>query len=435
MPDAALRAASLAHALSVPLSPAPAFASRRAGGGRTTLLVLADQRWGVVYQRLQHLLARLARHLDVIVVEEPVADDMAPGHLVASNPAAGVEVLVPHLPARIARADGLALAAVAELLRDALAERAVASPIAWFASPMPLPLLASLPVRAVVYDRRDDAGAAAPEARSLRAERDAALMARADLVLTASPTLHKASSARHARARFVADAIDADHFDAGRLWERSVEAADAAALHAGLPWPRLGWYGAIDERVDLALVEAVAARRPDWQLVMAGPVLLPPGRALPQRANLHWLGRQSWALLPYLQSQWDVCLLPIVRGPATRCHPPTRALEALAGGRPVVSTALPDVVARLGGVVRTADGVDGFIAACEATLDESPAERARRRDAGRVLARQGDWDAAAGRIWSWLAALAAAPAAEPAPAWPPQQQRGGHGEPARQVVG
>ena len=435
MPDAALRAASLVNSLSVPVSPAPALGPRGTRAARPTLLVLADQRWGVVYQRTQHLLARLALHLDVLVVEEPVADDAAPGHLVASCPAAGVEVLVPHLPPRIAGAEGPALAALAMLLRNALSERGVALPIAWLATPMALPLLASLPVRAVVYDRRDDGAAGlagAPAWRALRAERDAALMARADLVLTASPTLHKASRARHARARFVADAIDADHFDAGRLWERSVEAADAAALHAGVPWPRLGWYGAIDERVDLALVDAVAAHRPDWQLVMAGPVLLPAGRALPQRANLHWLGRQSWALLPYLQSQWDVCLLPIVRGPATRCYPPTRALEALAGGRPVVATALPDVVARVGGVVRTADGVDGFIAACEATLAETPQERARRRDAGRVLARQGDWDAAAERIWSWLAALGMAAGNDASAAW---LQVVGDGERATQRAG
>jgi glycosyltransferase involved in cell wall biosynthesis len=399
MPPADLRApAASTPPLGIPTGPAGTGAARQA---RPAILVLSEQRWSLVYHRPQHLLTRLARDFDVFYVEEPVHDDATAGHLVASCPAAGIEVLVPHVPHLDAGFDGESLVVLGRLLATFARERQMPPPIAWLTTPMAAPLLGGLAPRAVVYDRADDhldGQADAPPAAPVHAVREAMLMARADLVLSASPTLHALNKRRHGNAHCLPDAVDAEHFDPARLWERSVEAADAAGLHDGMPHPRLGWFGAIDERVDLDLLAALAARRPDWQLVMAGPVLLPDPDALPQRPNLHWLGRQSYALLPYLLDEWDLCLLPLAHGPRTRFQSLSRPLEYLAGGKPVVATALPDVLARLGDVVRTADGVDAFVAACSAALSEGgPARERRRLDGHAAVARCG-WDRGAARL-------------------------------------
>lgn len=403
MPPAPLNATPRTSRLELPATP------REDTAGRPALVVFSDERWSVVYHRPQHLLVRLARDHDVYFVEEPVHDDAGSPHLVPSCPAAGIEVLVPHLPGLDAGFGGApaSLAALSRLLEAFLRERGVRAPIAWLTTPMAAPLAAALSPRAVVYDRADDFSLS-NERGVVRAARDATLLRTADLVLTASPTLHAATRRFHAGARWLPDAVDAEHFDPEHLWERSVEAADAAGLHDGMPRPRLGCFGVIDERTDLALLDAVATRRPDWQIVLAGPVLLPDPEAVPRRPNLHWLGRQPWAVLPYVLAQWDVCLHPVVRGPRTRFTSLARPLEYLAGDRPVVSTALPDVVARLGHVVHTADDVDGFVRACENALAEDEAERRHRRAAAREAVARCSWDRGAESLRTWLAPHATA---------------------------
>jgi UDP-galactopyranose mutase len=158
-----------------------------------------------------------------------------------------------------------------------------------------------------------------------------------------------------------------------------------------MPHPRLGFFGVIDERMDLDLLNGVAEARPDWQLVMIGPVVKIDPATLPRRSNIHYLGSKTYdQLLSYIAG-WDVALLPFARNDATRFISPTKTPEYMAAGKPVVSTSIRDVVRPYGQqqLVRIADEVPAFVSACEAALAEDASARLTRADA---FLRQMSWD-------------------------------------------
>ncbi len=161
--------------------------------------------------------------------------------------------------------------------------------------------------------------------------------------------------------------MDAAHF-AGARGPQPDPADQASIAH-----PRLGYYGVIDERLDLGLIRDMAAARPEWQIVMIGPVVKVDPADLPRAANIHWLGQKSYADLPAYLAGWDVALMPFAINEATRFISPTKTLEYLAGGRRVVSTPVRDVVRHYGDVaaVRIAGDVESFIAACDGILGRS----------------------------------------------------------------
>ncbi len=126
----------------------------------------------------------------------------------------------------------------------------------------------------------------------------------------------------------------------------------------------------IDERFDTALLDKVAQLRPDWQFVMVGPVVKISPQELPDRPNIHYLGGKSYADLPRYLGGWDVALMPFAMNESTEFISPTKTPEYLAGGRPVVSTPVRDVVRHYGHLkgVRIASDADSFVAACEEML-------------------------------------------------------------------
>ena len=358
------------------------------------LVVFSHLRWGAIVRRPQHLLTRLARDFRVFFVEEPVFG-AGPPVLECSRTAPGVEVLTPRTPVEAGGFVDAQLPLLEALLADFIADRHIDDPFVWLTTPMALPLAADLEPRAVIYDCADDFAPRAQASPQL-VQREAALLELADVVLCASPSLCEARRALHPNLHCLPSAVDAEHF--ARLQPHRLECAAARALHEGLPRPRLGFFGTIDERLDLALVAAVADRRPDWQLLMAGPVADAVAGALPRRANLRWLGPQSYDMLPHLMSHWDVCLLPLVRGEATRFASPAQTLEYLAGGKPVVATTLADVAALHGDVVCLADDAETFVEAIAALLAESPAARQQRRARAQARVDASSWDGTAARV-------------------------------------
>jgi UDP-galactopyranose mutase len=184
--------------------------------------------------------------------------------------------------------------------------------------------------------------------------------------------------------------VDVRHF--GRARETRTEPLDQAPI----PRPRLGFFGVIDERMDLALLRGIAERRPDWHIVLLGPVVKIDPASLPALPNVHHLGSKSYEALPDYLGGWDVALLPFAHNEATRFISPTKTPEYLAAGVPVVATSIRDVVRPYGqrGLVRIADTADESVAAIDGALAEDPA--ARRQQADAVLATM-SWDG------TWLA--------------------------------
>lgn len=379
----------------------------------STLVAFAARPWDLVFQRSQHLLGRLARHHRVLFIEPPMpgAGEARLERIAGSE---NLTLLRPQVPVSGAGYGDDAIAAVqpllARLARDELGEGPV---VGWLATPLALPLLGAFDARAVVYDACEASAPHDPHSPAWR-QREAALLKAADLVITAGPAVHDALSARHDHVVCVPNAVDPAHFAPERVTKNLDEYLAAERLQGHILAPRLGFYGVIDERIDLALLAALADARPQWHLVMVGPVRGLHEAALPQRPNLHWLGRQPYARLPALVAGWDACLLPFKTGAVTARLNPLQALEYLAAEKPCVSTPLPDVAALHCDTIQVASGPEGFVAACEAALAETPQQRAARLAASGVCVARHDWDESARRVQCLLEPLLRAPASDAA---------------------
>lgn len=379
--------------------------------GSRALLVFSHLRWNFVYQRPQHLLSRLSNEYRVFYIEEPVLHDAEPGMHVEGTDE-GVVVCRPHLRGDATGFHDDHIPELQRQLRRLVGEQDATDYAVWFYTPMALPLMDALQPRAVVYDCMDELAAFLHAPRQL-VQRESALLKRTDLVFTGGPSLYRSKKDRHPSVHCFPSSVDAQHFASARRIAR--------ARKAGEP-PTLGFFGVLDERIDLDLIAGIADARPDWQLEFVGPVVKISPDSLPQRPNIRYLGQRRYQELPGFVAQWDVCLLPFALNEATRCISPTKTLEYMAAGKPIVSTPIADVVECFGGVVRIEDTTQDFIDACADMLEEAPdAARDRQRRADAALEKT-SWDRTAtkmheliDRAWASRAHEAAAPQQEPVP--------------------
>ncbi len=383
---------------------------------KQTLFVLSHLRWDFVFQRPQHLMTRLAKRYRVVYVEEPTFT-AGPSHLQCSEVSPGLTVCTPHTSVASPGFHDDQLPAMEMLLEDFVGQAGIVDPVVWLYTPMALPLARKLSPRVIVYDCMDELSAFLNAPRQLL-QRERALLGCADLVFTGGPSLYEAKRDRHPSVHCFPSSVDAAHFGLG-----AAPGADHP-LQSGLRRPRLGFYGVIDERLDLGLIDAVARQRPDWEIVLVGPVVKIDPESLPRRPNLHYYGQQPYDALPQFLAGWDVCLLPFALNEATRFISPTKTLEYMAAGKPIVSTPIRDVVAPYSAVVAIAASPDEFIAACEKMLSLEPAalEDLRRQMSGTVGATS--WDRTASQMQQLIDdALAAREDASPAPAASPGAAR------------
>jgi UDP-galactopyranose mutase len=234
----------------------------------------------------------------------------------------------------------------------------------WVYAPMAAVYTDHLRPVATVYDCMDELSLFAGAAPELR-EREARLLRNADLVFTGGRSLYEAKRAFHPSVHCFPSSVDVDHF------ARAHQPLPAPIDQESIPHPRVGFAGVIDERLDLDLVAQLADARPDWHLVFVGPVTKIDSDALPRRANIHYLGAKAYEQLPEYLSGWDVAWMPFAGNDATRFISPTKTLEYLAAGRPVVSTPIRDVVSPYGeaGLVHIVEGVEECIDAIEIALE------------------------------------------------------------------
>lgn len=366
------------------------FAAER-GAIDGTVICFSHLRWNFVFQRPQHLMTRFARTNQVIFWEEPCErHDGGPAELSTyRDEANGVTVVTPQLPAGIGAEE--VTATLAHLLDDLVAGTDGRT-VLWYYTPMMLPFSRHLRADCVVYDCMDELANfrfAPPELLPLESE----LIGRADLVFTGGYSLYEAKRDRHSRVHAFPSAVDGSHF------ARARQGANDPSDQQQIARPRFGFYGVIDERIDLELLAAVADARPDWSLVMVGPVVKIGEDDLPRRANIHYLGGKDYAELPDYLSGWDAALMPFAINDATKFISPTKTPEYLAAGRPVVSTPITDVIRHYGEVegVFIASEAETFIAACEQAYVLS-VQGGWLEQADKALATM-DWDRTVAGMW------------------------------------
>lgn len=347
------------------------------------LVCFSHLRWGFVFQRPNHLMVRFSKRRRTFFVEEPRASDQLELPMMeVEEQADGPFVCTPWLPSRLS--GHAAEQVTAALVRDLIDDYEIRAQVLWFYTPMALPLAEGIAAQLVVYDCMDELSAfrgAPPEL----VRREQELFARADLVFTGGHSLYRAKRDQHASVHPFPSSVDAEHFGRARL-----DQADPLDQR-DIPRPRLGFFGVIDERMDLELVARIADERPDWHIVMVGPVVKIDPTTLPRRRNIHWLDSRAYGDLPAYLAGWDVALMPFARNPSTEFISPTKTLEYLAAGKPIVSTPITDVVHPYGKaeIVRIATP-DRFVAEIAAALAEDPHVRRARADT--ILAGT-SWDA------------------------------------------
>lgn len=352
------------------------------------LIVHCHLRWDFVWQRPQQIFSRLAQTHRVLFIEDPMPGDAEPG-LELSEPFPNVVRVVPRLPAALSSTDAQC-AVVLPMLQRALQQHPLlagqfAAPVQWFYSPMTAPCFAGkFGAQALVYDCMDELAnfRFAPDDIGAREQ---LLLSRADVVFTGGFQLFESKSRHHANVHFYGCGVDIQHFGKARI-----AATEVPAEVASLPRPVFGYFGVIDERLDYPLIEALARRFPEASIAMAGPLAKVERAQLPDLANIHWLGQRAYEELPALVKGFDVCLMPFALNDATRYINPTKTLEYMAAGKPIVSTAVADVVRNFTPIVDVALSVDAFLQAVESAARAPHADRIAQ---GIAKAEHASWNA------------------------------------------
>jgi glycosyltransferase involved in cell wall biosynthesis len=344
--------------------PVETEAQASARPSRPNLICFSHLRWDFVFQRPQHLMQRFARDMNVIYWEEPivVASGETPSlQLRDAEECGNLRIAVPHLP------EGLSMPEAEEALRgllDGFVATLGRPLIAWYYTPMMLPFSRHIDADVTVFDAMDELSKF-KFAPTMLLNLEQELIDAADLVFTGGSSLYEAKKDRHPSVHCFPSSVDRMHFAKARA--RQFDPAD----QEDLPRPRLGFYGVIDERFDIDLLGKAAAMRPDWSFVMVGPVVKISEEDLPRRPNIHYLGPKTYAQLPAYLSGWDVALMPFAMNESTEFISPTKTPEYLAGGKPVVSAPIRDVVRHYGHLegVGIAEDAESFVAACEKALE------------------------------------------------------------------
>jgi len=332
------------------------------------LVCFAHLHWDFVWQRPQHLLSRFAQHGRVYYVEDAFyhPDDLVEPHMEVKERQNGVKVLVVHLPQYLRADEAAADEAQFAVLTRFFTDNSVKQYVFWYYTPMALGKSRLFSPVLTVYDCMDELAQfkfAPPELR----QREQELFKKADLVFTGGQRIYESKREQHDDAHAFPSSIDKAHFGQARD-PKLAEPAD----QAGIAHPRIGFFGVIDERLDIELLGHLATDHPEWQFVIIGPVVKIDPATLPHNENIHYLGGKNYQELPAYLRGWDVATLLFARNESTEFISPTKTPEYLAAGRPVVSTSIRDVVRPYGdmNLVQIADDPKDFGKAITIALEQ-----------------------------------------------------------------
>ena len=348
--------------------------------------------WDWVWQRPQQFLSRFSKHHRILFVEGPCPVDFVEEPRVTLREVTdypNIIVLQSHFPARRWHEGDWVDRERRRLVQSVLAGPLGAefeNPVQWFYDPMAVTAFAGqMDEIAIVYDCMDQL-CQFKDAHPELIKRERELLALADVVFAGGPKIYRAKVPFNANCHSYGCGVDVAHFSSAKSKKQKAVPEDVAHFKG----PVLGYFGVVDERMDYELLAKLADAEPSWNLVIVGPRTKVEAHILPQRPNIHWMGGRDYSVLPAYASRFDVCLMPFAINEATEFINPTKALEYMATGRPIVSSAIEDVVLQFRDVVAIANSHDEFIAHCRAAVGK-PNKAAIRR--GVELARGNSWEA------------------------------------------
>lgn len=328
------------------------------------IICFCHLRWNFVFQRPQHLLSRFARNNRVFFIEEAVFDATDDYMQITLDDTKTVWVMVPHLRPHMEEAE--IIAAQRKMLNNMLKSMQVKKYMLWYYSPMALGWSDHLKPSLIVYDCMDELSAFKFAPAHL-VQYEQKLLQKADVVFTGGQSLYEAKKHQHHNIHMFPSSIDKAHFHIARY------ALQEPVDQAPIPHPRIGFYGVLDERLDIELLKEVAALQPHWQFVLIGPVVKIDAEELPQAGNIHYLGSKQYKELPGYLAGWDIAMIPFALNESTRFISPTKTPEYLAGGKQVISTPIKDVITPYeeNGLVHIAATPSQFVEAAASILTKA----------------------------------------------------------------
>lgn len=339
------------------------------------LICFSHLRWHFVFQRPQHLMIRFSKFKRVYFIEEPILNWTVNEYkIVKDSDHPNVHIIVPHISADVSIPERNSI--LKEQLDTLIKNEKIENYISWYYSPLALLWSRHLSPQVVIYDCMDELSAfkfAPVELKDTERE----LMNVADIVFTGGRSLFEAKKWLHQNIFCFPSSIDKTHFEQARTIN-----TDPEDQHL-IPHPRLGFFGVIDERLDIDLIDKISNLKPDWQIVLVGPVVKIDPATLPQKRNIHYLGGKQYKDLPAYLAGWDIALLPFAKNESTQFISPTKTPEYLAGGKPVISTSITDVVNPYGkeDLVKIADTAEEFVLEAEEFLNtDDPEKRIQKAD-------------------------------------------------------
>jgi glycosyltransferase involved in cell wall biosynthesis len=237
--------------------------------------------------------------------------------------------------------------------------------------------------RGIVYDSMDELSQFTGAPKALVAN-EARLMEHADIVFTGGHQLYLKKAQQHDNVHFFGCGVEFSHFN--KAMDADTQIPPDIDF---MPRPILGWFGVVDERVDYAMVGEMARMRPDWSFAMVGPVVKVDPNLLPHSPNLFWLGGRDYSVLPNYCKAFDINMMCFAINAATQYINPTKALEYLATGKPVISTPVTDVVKQYTDTVSIVKTAEEFVAEAQRLLQNPPTERIER---GLAKAKEASWE-------------------------------------------
>ncbi|MGN6618274.1 MAG: glycosyltransferase family 1 protein [Ilyomonas sp.] len=338
----------------------PSFTKSLSSSNTLDLVCFSHLRWNFVFQRPQHLLSRAAKTFRVFYIEE--TEYFAPTDSYKINLSEeGVWIVSLYL-----NDDGTSpdkLLRQKNLLNALFLKMNIHNYFFWYYTPMPIRYTTHFQPKAIVYDCMDELSNFKNPPVGLR-DYEAQLMSKADVVFTGGYSLYEAKKHKHHNIHPFPSSIDIEHFAVARNIKNDPN--DQAAI----PHPRIGFYGVIDERFNLKMIEEVARKKQEWQIILIGPICKIEKDLIPNYKNVHYLGSKTYQQLPNYLSGWDIAMIPFELNESTKYISPTKTPEYLAAGKPVISTSIRDVVKPYNekNLVYIADTADEFIKAAEKEL-------------------------------------------------------------------
>jgi glycosyltransferase involved in cell wall biosynthesis len=324
------------------------------------LVCFSHLRWGFVFQRPNHLLSRFSKHQRVFFIEEPIFHD-GEDKLQIENYNENLFVITPHIKGGLPEDE--VHNRQRKFINKLFTNMNIDKYFSWYYTPMALPFTDHLSPDVVVYDCMDELSAfkfAPPQLAFLEKE----LLKKADVVFTGGQSIYEAKKDTHHNIFAFPSSIDKHHFGKARKIKQDPED------QKHIPHPRFGFFGVIDERFDIELIDAVAKAKPEWQFILLGPVVKIDPESLPKYSNVHYLGGKKYEELPDYLAGWDIAMVAFAMNESTKFISPTKTPEYLAAGKPVISTPIRDVVRPYGDnkLVHIVSTPNEFIKAAEKEL-------------------------------------------------------------------